>query len=320
MADKAYTNGKKLLWGDYFEYTPTGASLARKQGKYTTNGAEVKRGDIVFYYSASLGRIGHVGAVIVLDNDKTNKRLKVTTVEGNTSSELYERNGGCVGTHVYEISYSQIGGTNRFNGFAHPNYGEDTCTAEEFIQTAKDEIGYIEKATNANLDVKSSPNNGSNNYTKYGKWYGDNGQLWCAQFISWCAYKACEKHLEAHKDGFETQGNGTIKYKRNGEYVRSEWLQIDGEWYVFCDDGTMATGWFGSYDDGWFFMDEKGRMMSSCWVKHKGEWYYLTESGLMATNAYVKCGATYCYVNETGEYRAEWDTQDSEHLVYEVVK
>lgn len=31
---------------------------------------------------------------------------------------------------------------------------------------------------------------GSNNYTKYGVWYGMSNASWCAMFVSWCADKA----------------------------------------------------------------------------------------------------------------------------------
>ena len=48
-----------------------------------------------------------------------------------------------------------------------------------FVYTAKTQIGYKEKATNENLDSFTA-NAGSQNYTKYGVWYGKNGQPWCA--------------------------------------------------------------------------------------------------------------------------------------------
>lgn len=47
-----------------------------------------------------------------------------------------------------------------------------------FVYTAKTQIGYKEKVTNENLDSFTA-NAGSQNYTKYGAWYGKNGQPWC---------------------------------------------------------------------------------------------------------------------------------------------
>ena len=60
--------------------------------------------------------------------------------------------------------------------------------ASGILRVATAEVGYLEKASNANLDSKTA-NAGSNNWTKYGKWYGLNGPeaYWCHMFISWCA-------------------------------------------------------------------------------------------------------------------------------------
>ena len=56
------------------------------------------------------------------------------------------------------------------------------------IQTAGNEIGYLEKANNTELDSKTA-NAGKNNYTKYWrdlKASGFQGQPWCLCFVDWC--------------------------------------------------------------------------------------------------------------------------------------
>lgn len=58
------------------------------------------------------------------------------------------------------------------------------------IKTAQNEVGYLEKKTNSQLDSKTA-NAGYNNYTKYWRdvkpeW---NGSYWCATFISWIFMK-----------------------------------------------------------------------------------------------------------------------------------
>lgn len=62
---------------------------------------------------------------------------------------------------------------------------------EKFIEIAKNEVGYLEKATNSQLNDKTA-NAGYNNWTKYGAWYGMNGPsaYWCDIFVSWCAHQA----------------------------------------------------------------------------------------------------------------------------------
>lgn len=62
-------------------------------------------------------------------------------------------------------------------------------TVDKVIKVAKDEMGYLEKKTNQNLDSKTA-NPGKNNYTKYGAWYGLNPAFWCAMYVCWCFYKA----------------------------------------------------------------------------------------------------------------------------------
>ena len=62
---------------------------------------------------------------------------------------------------------------------------------EKVILIAKNEIGYLEKKNNSQLDSKTA-NAGSNNYTKYWRDIKPDyqGQPWCAAFVSWCMMKA----------------------------------------------------------------------------------------------------------------------------------
>jgi len=70
----------------YSAYTPQLYNNFRSKGQIHTI---PKKGDIVFYYIKSMGRIAHVGIVEQLFNDH------IITIEGNTSSDnRFERNGG----------------------------------------------------------------------------------------------------------------------------------------------------------------------------------------------------------------------------------
>ena len=70
-------------------------------------------------------------------------------------------------------------------------------TADRVIQIAKSQVGYLEKASNYNLDSFTG-NAGTNNYTKYardlynaGYYNGNkNGYAWCDVFVDWCFFKA----------------------------------------------------------------------------------------------------------------------------------
>lgn len=323
--DNAYTKGQNLFWGDYFQYTPTGVSLAKKAGRYITDATNVQRGDLAFIYYSNLGRVGHVLAAYVTSVNKSNQTLHIKSIEGNTSGAAYERNGGMVAVKEYNIKFSEIGGKNKFNGFARPMYGDDTCAVEEFISTLEGEIGYIEKANNKQLGDKTA-NSGTNNYTKYGSWYGYNGVAWCAQFQSWCGYMACKKHMAAAKTGWEKQGDNTWKYTVNGVYLKNTWKQIATaaslQWFVFDGSGVMITGWFGS-DDGWYYMNPAdGAMLAGQWFEADGKWYYATKSGLTAKNTYVKSTepGIYCWIGEDGSYDPRWDTSTPNLMKYELAE
>ena len=62
---------------------------------------------------------------------------------------------------------------------------------DKLIQIAKNEVGYLEKASNSQLDSKTA-NAGENNYTKYWRDVKPSyqGQPWCAGFVSRCFMKA----------------------------------------------------------------------------------------------------------------------------------
>lgn len=84
---------------------------------------------------------------------------------------------------------------NKFAGSSvqEPKEANNMTAVERLLQTARNEIGYLEKATNSNLDDKTA-NAGSNNYTKYARDldklgvynFPKNGYAWCDMFVDWC--------------------------------------------------------------------------------------------------------------------------------------
>lgn len=98
-----------------------------------------------------------------------------------------------------EVDINKLTGTKPLEWFITPDVKETKPVAskvvsvpkgaEKVIKVAEGEVGYLEKKSNKDLDGKTA-NAGKNNYTKYGKWIGANGDYWCASFISWCFCKA----------------------------------------------------------------------------------------------------------------------------------
>lgn len=94
-------------------------------------------------------------------------------------------------------------------------------TVDKIIKIAEAEVGYLEKRTNSQLDSKTA-NAGSNNYTKYGKAMGCNGDAWCDAFVDWCFVQAYGKEA-AQKllGGFSNYTPTSAQYFKNM-----------GKWYM----------------------------------------------------------------------------------------
>lgn len=95
-----------------------------------------------------------------------------------------------------------------------------------FTYIANNEVGYLEKASNSQLDSKTA-NAGNANYTKYGAWYGSNPAAWCAMFVSWCADQANvrtsiipkESYVPTVADFYEDKGQFYPSASRGGTYT-----------------------------------------------------------------------------------------------------
>lgn len=316
----AYEAGKKLLRGDYTSYTPTGAGWFKKAGFFSTVPTV---GAVVYFYTSSLGRISHVG--IVDSVTFKNGLYTISTIEGNTAAGTnFSRDGGCVAVKKYEFLPSQVGGTNRMAGFGIPAFGADTCSAEQLIAIARSQVGYVEKKSNKDLeDFRANPGDG--NYSKYGEWYGLNPAQWCAMFVSWCAYMAC-KTAHNYAPGWVKQDDGSWMYRKDGDFVRDEWVYDGGRWYAFDGSGKMIRGWFKS-SEGWYYLADDGGMCASQWVQDGDKSYYMTSSGLMATSAYIRSDKPfapgqyiYYWVDDSGVWLPEWDTDKPRLDIYELAR
>lgn len=123
------------------------------------------------------------------------------------------------------------------------------CNPQTVIQVAENQIGYLEKKSNSDLDSFTG-NAGNNNYTKYNRdmkaWAGSanlNDQ-WCQNFVDWCFVKAYG--LEAAKALL----GGFTNYTPTG----SNWFKKRGL-YTKRGKGTPAPG-----DVIYFYSSAKGRI------------------------------------------------------------
>ena len=103
-------------------------------------------------------------------------------------------------------------------------------TAAEVVNLATYQVGYHEKASNANLDSFTA-NSGSGNYTKYARDLGvANGQAWCATFVWWLMASAAvpssayPSRTTVTRDWFNQRG----LYRARGTYTPKE-----GDYVIF---------------------------------------------------------------------------------------
>ena len=98
-------DAKKLIY-TFTNYTPTGSNAFKKRDRYIERGKGTpKPGDVVYFFSKSKGRIGHVGIVYKVTSSK------VYTIEGNTSTgETLIENGGGVWKKSYSLKSTYIDG------------------------------------------------------------------------------------------------------------------------------------------------------------------------------------------------------------------
>lgn len=106
---------------------------------------------------------------------------------------------------------------------------------ERVISIARAEIGYLEKASNAQLDSKTA-NAGDKNWTKYArdldalKVYNGpkNGYAWCDMFVDWCLIKAFGLETALKMTGQKLGGYGAgctesvNYYKAIGRFYKYE--------------------------------------------------------------------------------------------------
>lgn len=150
---------------DYGYYEYVGIAMVTETVTYTFS--DYVSTDIVFHK-------------ITFSYDENNTALLLTSDEYYEQVILFE---SC-SYYPYDDSIQTYANNNATND--HANTGD---YAYDIVMIAETQIGYIEKASNSNLDSKTG-NAGTSNYTKYGAWYRLNPAEWCVIFVSWCANQA----------------------------------------------------------------------------------------------------------------------------------
>lgn len=154
------------------------------------------------------------------------------------------------------------------------------ASGADVLKVALAEVGYLEKASNYNLDSKTA-NAGYNNYTKYGKWYGMNGQPWCDMFVSWCAAQAGAlsivgkyAYVPSHTSFFRSLG----RYHARGSYT-----PVKGDVIIFKNESHI--GLVNYVSNGYVYTVEGNTSSGSTLVPNGGGVY---QKSYPLTSSYIQ--------------------------------
>ena len=124
----------------------------------------------------------------------------------------------------------------------HTNTGN---MRNDIIAVALTQVGYTE---------------GSNNYTKYGVWYGQPNSPWCGMFVSWCANQAGVPSSVLKRTGIANPSNFGLSYKSGTSYTpqkgdlffKTSFSHVgfvyytEGEYFYTIEGNTSTTSYDGT--------------------------------------------------------------------------
>ncbi len=244
---------KKILYGNLYTYCPTGYNQFNAKGMIKTT---PQVGDVVFFWSTSLGRWGHTGIVVGVDSNGKG----YTTIEANTSSgnNTVVRNGGATCKKHYTLGLTK-------EAFGRPAYEANGISLSKPSNTMVTyEIGtgagglkimadsLNVRSTPATGDVISSKPRGSKIYPTLKTFV--NGAPWVfdPDTKGWLSAEYMEGWM------LEKTYDNKWWYVENGYTYQTNIIkQIDGVSYFFDASGYMFNGTIS------FTTDESGALKVS---------------------------------------------------------
>ncbi|MCI6265810.1 MAG: CHAP domain-containing protein, partial [Erysipelotrichaceae bacterium] len=131
---------------------------------------------------------------------------------------------------------------------------------DKVLNIAKQELGYLEKRSNAYLYDKTA-NAGSGNYTKYWAEIKPDyqGQPWCACFVTWCFVQAfgqsmatkllkhypyvyCPTMARLFTLNANPKVGDIVIFKRNGEFTHTGIVNgVNGDYFTTYEGNTSGA-------------------------------------------------------------------------------
>ena len=149
--------------------------------------------------------------------------------------------------------------------------GEAVPSSGDWITIAESQLGYKETGKNQ---------------TKYGQWFGMNGQPWCAMFVSWCLAQAGVKGIKsAAVSGLLSQAQAQGRFMPKGTYVPGR-----GDIFLNKSSGQSHTGFVTGASDSSFttiegnYSDKVSKTTRSLNDKGLTGFFALTDQGHVDEN------------------------------------
>lgn len=98
------------------------------------------------------------------------------------------------------------------------------------------------------------------------------------------------------RDGWIDMGNGHKRvYFKSGNYLKSEYISVDGVYYLFDENGYPLTGWQ-TFKGKRYYLNEDGTSQTEGWHWIDGKRYYMDSTGAVVTDSWIDD----CYVDKDG--------------------
>lgn len=154
---------------------------------------------------------------------------------------------------------------------------------EKILRVALNEVGYLEKKTNAQLDNKTA-NAGYNNYTKYARdldaipdFYNGkkNGYAWCDMFVDWCFVTAlgvdrAKELLNQPNNSYGAGCQGSSNYFKQINQFFNEPQRGDQIFFKNSDGKVYHTGLVYDVDNTYVYTVEGNTSSKSGVVENGG--------------------------------------------------
>ena len=79
------------------------------------------------------------------------------------------------------------------------------------------------------------------------------------------------------------------------------WIQENGEWFYYNNNGSKLVNGWAKDSTGWCWMDASGKITKNKWILSGGQWYYLKPNGYMAANEWAKDSTGWCWMDASGK-------------------